>query len=344
MLHGSSASKDSVDSLKKLLDTLREETMRRIDEQQDRTSARLAEVDKSMADVSNRLSTHTTTVSIKYDLELHKTDVRSEIDSLAGKAPDPLIRHGLKSAALDTVESHFAKLSKGMTSAVTKGREGPLTEEQITLSPQSSKFLPGPGSGDVLYEPEISEEGRATILSGSKGQILPKKHQLSDKFLVETSQLSVDVFFGKISLATQIWQTRTTIHDSLHPYSRAQIEMRTEFRFHPASWLIKYGFAVGVVGRIARMHERPKLSLEPYRAVPDDALVFEFAYGGNLDGLKALFKRGSASAYDTDSRGWTPLAWAAYSMGMPTVKWLLEHGSDKDTRVRSHRDKEQTNE
>jgi hypothetical protein len=48
-------------------------------------------------------------------------------------------------------------------------------------------------------------------------------------------------------------------------------------------------------------------SLEPFRAVEETALVFEFCREGNLEGVKALFKRNEASPWDRDPKGQTPL-------------------------------------
>lgn len=48
-------------------------------------------------------------------------------------------------------------------------------------------------------------------------------------------------------------------------------------------------------------------SLQPFRAVEETALVFEFCREGNLEGLRCLFKRNEASPWDRDPQGQTPL-------------------------------------
>jgi hypothetical protein len=48
-------------------------------------------------------------------------------------------------------------------------------------------------------------------------------------------------------------------------------------------------------------------SIQPFRAVEESALVFEFCREGNLEGLKSLFRRGEASPWDRDPKGQTPL-------------------------------------
>jgi hypothetical protein len=48
-------------------------------------------------------------------------------------------------------------------------------------------------------------------------------------------------------------------------------------------------------------------SIQPFRAVDENALIFEFCRGGNLDGVRSLFKRNEASPWDRDPKGQTPL-------------------------------------
>jgi len=48
-------------------------------------------------------------------------------------------------------------------------------------------------------------------------------------------------------------------------------------------------------------------SLTSYRAVPDDAPVFDYCRNGNVKAIQALFDGGLASPWDTNSKGFTPL-------------------------------------
>ena len=48
-------------------------------------------------------------------------------------------------------------------------------------------------------------------------------------------------------------------------------------------------------------------SLTCYRAVPDDAPIFDYCRNGNAKTIQTLFDGGLASPWDTDSRGFTPL-------------------------------------
>ncbi len=48
-------------------------------------------------------------------------------------------------------------------------------------------------------------------------------------------------------------------------------------------------------------------SIQPFRAVPETALIYDFCRDGNLEGVRSLFKRGEASPWDRDPKGQTPL-------------------------------------
>jgi hypothetical protein len=48
-------------------------------------------------------------------------------------------------------------------------------------------------------------------------------------------------------------------------------------------------------------------SMQPFRAVPETALIYDFCHDGNLEGVRSLFKRGEASPWDQDPKGQTLL-------------------------------------
>lgn len=50
-----------------------------------------------------------------------------------------------------------------------------------------------------------------------------------------------------------------------------------------------------------------KFTIQPFRAVAEDSLIFEFCREGNVEGVRTLFKRGEASPWDRDPAGQTPL-------------------------------------
>lgn len=80
-------------------------------------------------------------------------------------------------------------------------------------------------------------------------------------------------------------------------------------------------------------HVGPQLQLSMLRRIPDSAQSVDFALGGNIDGLKDLFKRGQASPRDVSStRGYSLLRWALYGKQYDTCRFLLHAGADPDYR------------
>lgn len=50
-----------------------------------------------------------------------------------------------------------------------------------------------------------------------------------------------------------------------------------------------------------------RYTIEPFGAVPENALIFELCKLGNVDGVRLLLQRGEASPLDRDPMGRTPL-------------------------------------
>jgi hypothetical protein len=50
-----------------------------------------------------------------------------------------------------------------------------------------------------------------------------------------------------------------------------------------------------------------RYTIQPFRAVAEDSLIFEFCRKGNLEGVRTLFERREASPWDRDPTGQTPL-------------------------------------
>lgn len=75
--------------------------------------------------------------------------------------------------------------------------------------------------------------------------------------------------------------------------------------FHPARWLLKLGMAYG--WRLLNQSQQGwKYCLNQFRAVLDDALIFELSREGNIIAVETLIRRGEASVWDTNSQGFTP--------------------------------------
>jgi hypothetical protein len=301
-------------------------------------SSDLGAVHTNLAELDSRFSAQHITISLAADIDQHKADVKEKVQAIAARAPEPLARAGFASTLTGTVDAQFLKLKRSKSHTDLSQD----TQQNEEFSPPGNRIhgelaSTKPTTAVTVLLPSLQNEPSQKRAIATQRQW--KSGNVADKVLLETSQLSMHIFFGEVFIATEIWRLRKfRSGDAVAD----DTEMKTEFRFHPAPWLVQCGFVYGF--RLVQQQNRPKYSLEPFRAVQDDAMVFEIAYSGNLSALKVLFDRGHASILDTDSRGWTPLAWAAYGMHTPTVQFLLDCKSDPDAKVRSHRDKEQYNE
>ncbi|KAI0868960.1 ankyrin repeat-containing domain protein [Hypoxylon argillaceum] len=83
----------------------------------------------------------------------------------------------------------------------------------------------------------------------------------------------------------------------------------------------------------------PQFELKTLRRVPDSAACVNYAVGGNIEGLKKLFRKGTASPRDvSDTRGYSLLRWALYANQFETVRFLALQGADPDYRPKATTD------
>ncbi|CZR69459.1 uncharacterized protein PAC_19359 [Phialocephala subalpina] len=112
---------------------------------------------------------------------------------------------------------------------------------------------------------------------------------------------------------------------SLYP-----VEQETVYSWYPSYLLAKLGVKYGLSIQ-ARYTDGWQYSIQPFNAVPDDALIFTFCSEGNVAAVKALLTSGKASLRDRDSDGRTALWYATKSLGLDMAKFLLQQGADIHT-------------
>jgi hypothetical protein len=269
----------------------------------------------------------------------HEAVLQKTIDRVADRISDPFLRQALLPVWKDIVTEQISNLS-GVRTAYGGHSVSPANNHA------SSK-----GDAASIYRHEHSEpfeDGPRTC--PSKDQARPSQSVCDDptkpsrpnqrywgrKYL-STYASWKETILGRVYISTRSWQP--TGSDDQEETNDQRHITETIIRFHPSHWLIKCGLCYGFNAACMRSTRGLKLTnLEAFRAVPDSALVFELAKLGSLDAMRALFARGEASVLDTDSRGWTPLAWAAYYARVPTCKWLLGNGSDRSIRLFSHKE------
>lgn len=81
------------------------------------------------------------------------------------------------------------------------------------------------------------------------------------------------------------------------------------YMFHPAAWLIWLGMQSSLDILISKSIRgwKNNLSSRTFRAVSNDASIFQLCRGGNTDEIRTLFAKGEASVMDRNSHGMTPL-------------------------------------
>lgn len=104
------------------------------------------------------------------------------------------------------------------------------------------------------------------------------------------------------------------------------LQTQTVFILHPAPWLLKWCCSYGLKVEILRKfpHQGWKQSLNTYRAVPDNAIIFGFCREESISAVGKLIQASQASVWDTDSCGRTPLHHAARFARADMCKALLE--------------------
>ncbi|MCJ1415515.1 hypothetical protein MMC32_001847 [Xylographa parallela] len=134
--------------------------------------------------------------------------------------------------------------------------------------------------------------------------------------------------FGTVAVRSSTF-LKQSINDADDSWENPQVyEHKMSICIEPAWWLIMIGFNRGLQVAFSQATDQSfKIALNPFRLVPDDALVFEFCRTGNIVGVRKLLIRGEASARDTNSMGDTPLHMAAAGCNVELARLLIDAGA-----------------
>ncbi|KAE8441980.1 hypothetical protein EG329_004106 [Mollisiaceae sp. DMI_Dod_QoI] len=111
---------------------------------------------------------------------------------------------------------------------------------------------------------------------------------------------------------------------------QASKEQDVVYALYPSWLLAKLGLSYGLLVQ-ARCTDGWQYTIQPFNAVPDDALIFSFCTDGNVAAIKTLLMSGKASLRDRDSGGRTALWHATKSLQLDVVEFLLQQGADIHT-------------
>jgi hypothetical protein len=121
-------------------------------------------------------------------------------------------------------------------------------------------------------------------------------------------QCKVPCIFGLVYISSGVYKTSIP---GLPSFGQASENKEDKFQislaFYPSAWIQALSIHFGMKLMISSSFEGIDCRMSTYRAVPDDAVIFDFCKEGNTSAVQKLFDRQLASPWDTNSRGLTPL-------------------------------------
>ncbi|TGO77295.1 hypothetical protein BELL_0114g00110 [Botrytis elliptica] len=192
---------------------------------------------------------------------------------------------------MQITEQQLAKILAGKQTP-SKPLAGDIDEKLIQFQPDTVGQQPAPlnfgkqddqsppGYADI---PQVARCSRKRSVYGNKGR------KVASPF-------------------SNIWNVSQGVREQIfHSLgTRENLEAESQLIVYPSKWLAKIGINYGV--KLSVLASRGwQYSFQPFRAVPENALIFDFCRKGNLDGIRTLLSRGDASPYDRDPLGRTPL-------------------------------------
>jgi hypothetical protein len=112
--------------------------------------------------------------------------------------------------------------------------------------------------------------------------------------------------FGRITVETSISQWK--VHNMNPGDEEDRYQRTTSFMLFPVWWLARLGASEGMHIVLSNSSTRGwKFNKTSLRPVPDDSPIFELCAKGDVGDVTALFQRGEATIWDSDSKGLTPL-------------------------------------
>ncbi|TGO63121.1 hypothetical protein BCON_0015g00500 [Botryotinia convoluta] len=189
------------------------------------------------------------------------------------------------------------------------------------------------------FRPDIAGKQLTLLDNGEKHDKSPSGYADIPRVAIESRKRSVYGSKGRkvTSPFSNIWTVSRRVREQIVHSSgtRDIVEAESQLILYPSRWLTKFGMAYGV--KLSVLASRGwQYSFQPFRAVPESALIFEFCRRGNLDGIRTLLSRGDASPYDRDPLGRTPLWYAVFHHQLDISALLLLEGADAEAMDWAH--------
>ncbi|EMR87911.1 hypothetical protein ACHAPC_002877 [Botrytis cinerea] len=213
-----------------------------------------------------------------------------------------------------------------------------ITEQQLAniLTEKQNPLSLSAGCLDeklAHLSPDIAGKQLALLENGEKHEQSQPGYANIPRVAVGSRKLSVYRSKGRkvTNPFSNIWSVSQRIQEQIVHSSgtRDRVEAESQIIVYPSKWLVNIGMAYGV--KLSVLASRGwQYSFQPFRAVSESALIFEFCRTGNLDGVRTLLSRGDASPYDRDPSGKTPLWYAVLHHQLEISALLLLEGADAE--------------
>jgi len=205
----------------------------------------------------------------EFETQLH--DLKLEVKKTASTISNPMTRFAFE----NSMDSALLQIAKNIGSARFQQYPGCISAE---LSPHDNR-----DDCSINFSFEASQS-------------------------ITVYQCRLPCLLGVVNIHAGINKTSTSV---LSTYSRTSDNIKDEIHisliFHPSTWVQAIGIHYGMKMMISSSFRGLECGMSTYRAVPDDAVIFDFCKEGNTSAVQNLFDKRLASPWDTNSRGLTPL-------------------------------------
>ena len=213
-----------------------------------------------------------------------KADIRSYVNSRFNRQTQALVNQSLTMITQGTTQLSITQR--------TETNNDPSTASNSSLQRVS-----------VLGNEPLSSYNDSLAPMKSRNFIRNPKTKQS---VVSTYSYMEHYFLVTVEVArkTKVWRSKDW---STVGHTEGTYVSETIYVVRPATWLLRLGFSYGIRLSSIDSTQGWRQTLEPFRPVPDNALIFTLCEDGNIVGVRNLIVQGRASIRDTDSSGWSPL-------------------------------------
>ncbi|KAF4634311.1 hypothetical protein G7Y89_g3795 [Cudoniella acicularis] len=151
---------------------------------------------------------------------------------------------------------------------------------------------------------------------------------------ITTHSFTIACPLGKIYLySTTTQMVPSAIFEEPRTATTPVSETKTILILHPARWLQLLGIKFGIRGFISYTNQSLGCNMSTYCAVPDEAAIFSLCKVGDISAVRNLLDQRLASPWDTNSRGLTPLFFAAQSGNVDLCRLMISCGANIEAKI-----------